>query len=136
VGTLRLALAADVAEVARLADAAGKFAVDSGLEPDAVARLLTALDEIVTNIVTHGGLNHGATIDVSISDGATGLDVAVEDPGPPFDPLVGRHSPMLDAGVDQRPIGGLGIYLVQHLTRDLAYSRTPDGNNRLSFHIE
>ena len=135
-GTLRLTLANDLAEVARLADAAGKFAKDAGMEPNAVARLLTVLDEVVTNIVTHARLIDGATIEVQLDGEADGLDVSVEDPGSAFDPLTDGHSPMLDATVEQRPVGGLGIYLVQHLTQQIDYSRTAEGHNRLRFRIE
>jgi anti-sigma regulatory factor (Ser/Thr protein kinase) len=63
------------------------------------------------------------------------MDVAVEDPGPPFDPLAEPHRPPLGAGIEQRPVGGLGIHLVRRLTTRLAYARTPEGRNRLTFRV-
>lgn len=121
--------------MARLADEAGRFATDSGLDDDAVARLLTVLDEVVTNVISHGRIGESGTIEVTLGRRDGGLDVLVEDAGPPFDPLTDAHPPMLTASVEQRPVGGLGIYLLQRLTSHPAYARTPEGRNRLSFHV-
>lgn len=133
--TLHLILAASIPEVARLAQEAGSFAEAAGLGGDVVARLLTVLDEVVTNAITHGRVAMDETIRVELTPRDSGLDVVVEDPGPPFDPLHSAHAPVLTADVGQRPVGGLGIYLLQRLATDTAYVRTPEGRNRLSFHV-
>lgn len=134
--SLRLRLAPRMAEVARLADEAGRFAEAAGLGADMVARLLTVLDELVTNVVMHGRLAEHDSIEVQLAVRDAGLDVLVLDPGPPFDPLRDAPAPQLDGQVEQRPIGGLGVHLVQQLSRDLRYARTPEGCNRLGFRIE
>lgn len=132
---LRLALAADTAEVARLADEAGAFATACGLDGLVVSRLLTVLDEVVTNVISHSRVPEGSAIEVELREREGGLDVAVMDAGPPFDPLSSSLPPVLTGNAEDRPIGGLGIYLVQRLATDSAYLRTPDGRNRLSFRV-
>jgi len=134
--TLRLDLAADLAEVARLAEAAGEFAAAAGMGADAVVRLLTALDELITNIVMHGGLGATDRIGVALTSAEAGIvDVEIEDPGPAFDPLADVPQPEIEAGVEDRPVGGLGLFLVRNLTTALAYSRTSSGRNRLTFRV-
>lgn len=133
---LRLALAADLAEIARLAEAADGFAAAAGMEKEAIARLLTVLDETVTNIVMHGRLGEDERIEVTLASPAAGVvEVAMEDPGPAYDPLGNAREPKLDATLEERPVGGLGVYLVRQLTTGAAYSRTEQGRNRLTFRV-
>ncbi len=134
--SLRLLLAARIAEVGRLADEAGRFAEAGGLGAEPVARLLIVLDELVTNAIMHGRLAEHETIEVELARRGGGLDVTVLDPGPPFDPLHDAPAPKLAASLEQRPIGGLGIHLVLRLGRDVSYARTAEGRNRLGFRIE
>mgnify|MGYP001157449935 FL=1 len=132
---LRLVLATRTAELARLADEAEAFATACGLDAGPIYRLLTVLDEIVTNVVSHAGLDAASTIEVQLRERERGLDVTVEDAGAPFDPLSDARAPPLAGNVEERPVGGLGIFLVQRLASDVAYLRTPDGRNRLSFRV-
>jgi len=41
----------------------------------------------------------------------------------------------LDVPLEQRRVGGLGLYILHGLATDLTYARTPSGRNRLSFRI-
>ncbi len=55
----------------------------------------------------------------------------VVDDGPEFDPLSAAQ-PDTTLGVENRPVGGLGIALVRRLMDEVAYERR-DGRNRLRF---
>lgn len=133
---LRLALAADLAEVARLTEAADGFATAAGMDKEAIARLLTVLDETVTNVVMYGRLGEDERIEVTLASPAGGgVEVAMEDPGPAYDPLANARQPELDATLEERAVGGLGVYLVLQLTTSAAYSRTAQGRNRLTFRV-
>jgi serine/threonine-protein kinase RsbW/sigma-B regulation protein RsbU (phosphoserine phosphatase) len=55
------------------------------------------------------------------------------DTGAPFDPR-GAPAPDVHAGVDDRLVGGLGLYLVNHLTSDMHYA-CDNGRNRLAFSV-
>ncbi len=94
-----------------------------------------SLDEVMANVVEHalGGRGNAATVDVEIR-----LELGVEPPvcemmvvddGPEFDPLsVAEPDPSL--GIEERPIGGLGLALVRRLMDEVQYERR-DGKNRL-----
>jgi serine/threonine-protein kinase RsbW len=135
VSTLHTSLPADPGAMAQLTGEIERFAAAADIRPAAVARLLTVLDEIVANIVTHGGLAPPLAIEVEMSRGTQGVVVVVEDAGQPFDPLVEAADPGLDAALEERRIGGLGLHILRTLATDLAYRRTPEGRNRLSFRI-
>ena len=135
-GTLELTLRNDLAEHARLAAALSEWAESQGIDPGLVTTFELAFDEILANIVGYAyedddepGAEHA--IEVACRwDGAT-LSAEVADDGRPFDPL-SAPEPDLEAGLDERQVGGLGLFLVRQLMDEVAYRRQ-DGKNRLSF---
>ena len=58
------------------------------------------------------------------------LTLVIKDHGAPFDPTQ-QTEVDIDAELDERPIGGLGIHLVKTIMDTVAYQRTDDGYNRL-----
>ena len=89
-----------------------------------------ALEEILTNVVkfahADGGLHE---IRVEVDPGEPFV-LAVEDDGRPFDPLAEAPVPVLTGPVEDRPVGGLGLYLLRRLGMELDYRRE-NGRNRL-----
>ncbi|MBK8316480.1 MAG: ATP-binding protein [Acidobacteria bacterium] len=88
------------------------------------------LDEILTNVISYAyedADQHLINIRGKLADGF--LTIEVEDDGREFDPLK-SDNPDLDSGLQERPIGGLGIHLVKKLTDQLEYHRQ-DGKNLL-----
>jgi anti-sigma regulatory factor (Ser/Thr protein kinase) len=95
-----------------------------------------SLDEVLANVVRHGlaGRGESARVDVELRldpGDPPRCEVQVEDDGPEFDPLQAA-APDTSLGVDERPIGGLGIELVKKLMDEVHYERR-DGRNRLRF---
>ena len=89
-----------------------------------------ALDEIVSNVICHGWKDDGEhQLHVRISRVEDELRVEVEDDAAPFNPLE-VPAPDLDQPLEQRPVGGLGIFLVQQIMDGLEYRRL-DGRNLL-----
>lgn len=125
---LELRLGNDLQELDRLLDAITAFCAEQQL-PDRVGQdLMLVLDEIFTNIVSYAyddGEKH--EIEISLSLDAEGVSVYVVDDGKAFDPLA-QTAPDLDADLDDRPIGGLGIHLLRSLMHDVSYRRENDHN--------
>ena len=88
-------------------------ASQAGLDKKTAYRLRLAVDEIATNIIVHGYDEAGLTGEIwalsEISDAA--LTIILEDSSPPFDPRNLGRPEHIDRPVEERPIGGLGIYL-------------------------
>ncbi len=132
--TTRLELKADVEELGRLADSVATFAQSHGVNPLVTGRLTVALDEVVTNAITYGQLGADAAIVVELAVDGADVVATVTDPGPAFDPLAAP--PVVDPTLplEKRAVGGLGLFIVRQLARDLAY-RHVDGCNCLTMRL-
>jgi serine/threonine-protein kinase RsbW len=131
-GQLTLRLKNDLAELARVSSAVAEFGQRYALPAAALFDLHLALDEILTNVISYGyddNREHEIVVHVALS-GVSGLrhiEMEVRDDGRPFNPLDAVR-PDVSAPVDERPIGGLGIYLVRHVMDDLEYRRQQGKN--------
>jgi len=112
-----------------LLDAIEAQLADGDVPQAAVAPVLIACDEILSNVVNHGGADAGVEVAVRVRDGR--VDVEVVDAGAPFDPTAAA-TPDTDLALEDRKIGGLGIYLVREMMDRVDYERR-DGRNRLQF---
>ena len=93
-----------------------------------------SLDEVLANVVRHGLAGRGeearVVLEIDFEPGdPPRCVVRVEDDGPAFDPLQAA-APDTSLGLDERPIGGLGIELVRRLMDEVHYERS-GGRNRL-----
>jgi anti-sigma regulatory factor (Ser/Thr protein kinase) len=119
----------DRAEIDRLTQFIELFAENHRLSPDVAFHLQLALDEIVTNVIKHGyddGSRHEIAIRFSL--GPSELVAEVEDDGREFNPL-DVPPPNLELGLDDRPIGGLGIHFVRSVMTAIDYRR--DGSHNV-----
>ena len=104
-------------------------AASAGLDKRAAYKLRLAVDEIVTNIIVHGyadaALQGALELSADIADGT--LTVSIEDSGVAYDP---RQAPLPDTSLplEERPIGGLGVYLAMKSVDEFHYERVGDRN--------
>lgn len=101
---------------------------DASLKLTYTARLV--LEELLTNTIKYGYDDsdaHPLHVDVCLGPPAT---MRIEDDGRPFDPTAQAPPATLDASIEDRPIGGLGLHMVRAQTAALHYARQ-DGVNRL-----
>jgi len=115
--------------VSLLAEAVQTFA---GARTAALAeshRVSLAVDEWVTNVVQYG-INEEAPADIRVSIRMRDrlLRVVIENRGAPFDPFTEAPLPDTTLPLEDRPIGGLGVLLVQSLMSSVRYERVGDRN--------
>jgi len=117
-------------EVARLLDRLEAFARQHGLAPRVLHDVQLALEEHLTNILVHGYDDEDEhPIRVHVQLNATDLRVEVADDGRPFNPLE-QPAPDLTKPIAERPVGGLGIHMMQKSLNGTTYRRA-DGKNIL-----
>jgi serine/threonine-protein kinase RsbW len=87
-----------------------------------------ALDELLTNTITYGfsGRDNGR-ISISVAGLDGGVRVTIEDDADAFDPF-SVPPPDIEARLDDRRVGGLGIHFVRKFTDAFRYRRE-DGRN-------
>jgi serine/threonine-protein kinase RsbW len=116
--------AADAAAVQQAADALDVFCAEEGVSRQDRWPLQVALDEILTNVVSHARDGAGSAIfDVWFRRVGDDLEVVVADDGPAFDPL-SQPAPDVTLPLEKRQPGGLGIMLVKTLLDEVRYERT------------
>lgn len=107
-------------------------AAEAGIDDARSYQLQLAVDEIATNIISYGYGDAGASAVISISseirEGA--LLVTLEDQAPAFDPRTMRtpEADELAKPLEERNIGGLGIFLAVQGVDRFDYRREGDRN--------
>ena len=87
------------------------------------------MDEIVSNIVRCSGARE---FSIALSDlEGGGMEMSFADDGAPFDPTSDVKPPDITAGIEDREIGGLGIFMVKRMSKSVKYVRE-SGRNVLS----
>jgi serine/threonine-protein kinase RsbW len=121
---LQLKLRNDLAEITRLAGEVERFCADAGLGDDIAYGVNLSFDELVTNTVLYGyedRAEHLILIELERIGGT--LWVRMADDGVPFNPIADARQPDLDAALERRSIGGIGIYLVRSVMDSVRYYR-------------
>ena len=93
----------------------------------AITQISIAVEEIYVNIAhyAYGESEGDATIQVSFEDRV--VSITFIDTGMPYDPLA-KPDPDITLSVEERQIGGLGIYMVKQSMDDVIYNRDSDKN--------
>ncbi len=132
--TRRLSVPASDEGVREALDALAALFAAASLSKAVTWPVEVSLDEVLANVVHHGARGKAdATVEVEIALDASAeppaCEVVLTDDGPAFDPLSAAE-PDTALGVEERPIGGLGVALVRRLMDEVVYERA-GGTNRL-----
>lgn len=119
-----LAIAADLAGLARAGAWAEALAARWSLPPATAFGVGLCLEEAASNIIRHGTAGR---IALTLDRAADALTLTLEDHGVAFDPLA-EASPALPGSIEAARVGGMGIHLMRRFARSLAYERRGDAN--------
>ena len=108
-------------------------ALEAALPELQMRQLELLIEEIFVNIwrYAYPGNSPGSVTVTYVIPQTGELTVEVGDQGIEFDPLT-APAPDLTLGLEERPVGGLGIFLLKTFAGSLSYRRE-DGWNRLRF---
>jgi len=123
-------LAADLQNLERLVQFVSSFARKQGFDPKRLQEIELGTEEALVNIFKYAypGDPTGA-VEVNCEyEKQTGLVITLTDSGIPFD-IESLPPPKLSADITDRPIGGLGVYLIHKMMDDIRYRR--DGNKNI-----
>lgn len=105
---------------------------DADLPPGGQFPFELSLEELFMNVAMHGsaGSDTPRTVVLALHAAGSTVTAVIEDDGIAFDPL-NAPPPDLDSDIEDRPIGGLGVYLVKEMMDQVDYARA-DGRNRVT----
>ncbi len=108
-------------------------ASEAGLERKLAYRLRLAVDEIATNAVVYGydkiGKEGDLVVSAEVGDGI--LTIILEDRGPAYDPFDTPSPDDLDRPLDDRDIGGLGVFLAIKGVDEFRYEWVNETNRNI-----
>jgi anti-sigma regulatory factor (Ser/Thr protein kinase) len=125
----RTAVPADAGQLSVLTAFLRDFGLAVALDAAQVRTFELVLEEIFMNIVMHCSQPATPLVEVSLQRAAESVTMTVEDDGPQFDPL-SLPAPDVTAGLWDRQVGGLGVFLVRKVMDTVSYARVA-GRNQL-----
>ena len=99
-----------------------------GVDEQTCFNLKLAVDEAATNVITHGyaGMDPGSMI-LELRFDPQQVVITLTDFGRPFEPSE-APKPDLSAALEDRPIGGLGLFFIYSVMDKVDYSADEQGN--------
>lgn len=118
-------------QVTAIREFVGQAVKEFGGSEDDVFACQLASDEAASNIFEHAYAGRGGRVVVEIAREGDHIAIQMRDWGASFDPAR-VAKPNLDLPLEERPIGGLGIFLIWHYMQDVAYTFDPIEGNTIT----
>ena len=125
----RISLTPDLSSIAELEQSLEEFAGAHELGLGVQNRLNLMLEELITNSVNYSLPSvSGPELELCLSVEDAFVVAQVEDNGPAFDPFTEAPEADTASALEDRPIGGLGIFLTKKFSDEYAYERIGERN--------
>ncbi len=99
-----------------------------GFSSKRIAEIELVIEEALVNIMDYAYPDQSGWLKLKLkTDPEESLSLMIKDQGAAFNPLE-REAPDLEVGLMERPVGGLGIFLMKELTDDIFWQRQGDEN--------
>lgn len=128
---LSLNLESSLEALGQIERAVADFGAEHEWPDDLLFHVQLTLDELATNVINHGYGATGHSFQITVKSNPEAVQIELVDEARPFDPLQNAPQPAIDAGVHERKVGGLGVYIVKELMDELEYRRE-NGKNCLT----
>ena len=125
---LEIALANDLQELAGVAEKIDAFCEEREISPEIAYAVNLSIDEILTNTISYGyDDDEPHRIEIVLRRQGDSLVVAIVDDSAPFD-LSETPEADVEATLEDRDVGGLGLFLVHQMMDGVEYERA-EGRN-------
>ena len=124
-------LANDIAEISKLNQFIEEIGDEFSLAPDLVFNLTLVMEEAVVNVINYAyPKEEHEKIYVSARLHGGSIIMVIADNGKEFDPTLAPEAD-ITLSAEERPIGGLGIFLIRNIMNEVKYERI-EGRNILT----
>jgi len=114
------AIPAELEQIQKVSDTIEQCMKTQGWGNDPILDVQLAVEEAVTNTILHGYDGTSGTIAIQIETSPHHISVEIADDAPAFDPL-SVPDPDTGSDLDDREIGGLGIFLIRQVMDEVSY---------------
>jgi anti-sigma regulatory factor (Ser/Thr protein kinase) len=124
-------LANDISEINKLSQFIDEIGEEFSLTPDIIFNLNLVLEEAVVNIINYAypkEEHQSIFLSAKLQDGS--IVFVLTDTGKEFDPTMAPEAD-ITLSAEDRPIGGLGIFLIRQIMNQVKYERI-EGKNVLT----
>ena len=122
-----LCMAGTLAELPRIVEFVEDACEQAAIDPAKIFDLQLAVEEACTNVIEHAYSRKGGELTVCFDVCGPDASITVTDHGRPFAPDE-VALPDLSLPLEERPVGGLGLFLMQQLMDDVEFAFTKEGN--------
>ena len=118
----------DISEINKLSEFVEEIGNELSLAPDVVFNLNLVLEEAVVNIINYAypkEEHQSIYLSATLHEGS--IILVLTDTGVEFDPTMAPEAD-ITLSAEERPIGGLGIFLIRQIMNEVRYDRIDDKN--------
>ena len=124
-------LANDISEISKLNEFVEEIGNEFSLTPDVVFNVNLVLEEAIVNVINYAypkEKHESIYLSAQLHEGS--IVFVLTDTGMQFDPTKAPEAD-ITLSLEDRPIGGLGIFLTRQIMNEVSYERI-DGKNVLT----
>ena len=124
----QLKLPAEISNLRKFIELVSRCAEEQGLSPERIIEIGVATEEVLVNICNYAYQDQVGEVKVScMLDDESRFIIEIEDAGIPFDVLSIGEPDLID-DIDERQVGGLGVFIIKELVEDVQYRREDNKN--------
>jgi serine/threonine-protein kinase RsbW len=117
-----------IEELSSLAEQIDYLSEEWEISPALAMNINLVIEEAVSNIIFYAFNENGKhEIKISILLENNRLIIKIKDDGIPFNPLA-QQQPDINLPAEERPVGGLGIFLISQIMDEMNYERNKSEN--------
>lgn len=118
---------ASLEEIPNIVGFVSETAAAMGVHPKRLMHIELAVEEAVANICSYAYEIPPGEVTVKIAQESAMVRIEMSDTGIPFDPLT-METPDIKSELENRQVGGLGIFLIRRMLDEVHYSRIGERN--------
>jgi serine/threonine-protein kinase RsbW len=126
-----LTVLADFKQLATIRNFVASVGRDLGLGQEVIYDLQLAVDEACANVIKHAYGGQGGRLKVTVEPVGDTIQVIIRDWGSAFDPQA-VPIPDVSAPLEDRPLGGLGLFLMRQMMDRVDFEFDQDQGNTLT----
>jgi serine/threonine-protein kinase RsbW len=103
-------------------------AAKMGFDSSELYKIELAAEEAIVNVIHHSYGNQKGKVEIAVDSLPDRLQITISDEGAPFNPLAKKTKKDLGAPLEEREMGGLGLFFIRKCLDEVSYQRKNNQN--------